>query len=148
MCKIMIQTRQILGGLMRLFQHQLNHTEFLTKTAQPKPTFWKSIILESNHPTCWMVTGSHYCGSLVKIFQESLKIFEDLYEDPSADLWGSLSKILKDIQRSCLYSKILKVLEKIFEYPWWSLHVSSRSLKRSLQNLQRSWQDPWRSLRF
>ena len=52
MCKIMIQTRQILGGLMRLFQHQLNHTEFLTKTAQPKSTFWKSIILEYNHPTC------------------------------------------------------------------------------------------------
>ena len=100
-CKIMIQTRQILGGLMRLFQHQLNHTEFLTKTAQPKPTFWKSIILESNHPTCWMVTGSHYCGSLVKIFQRSLKIFEDLREDPSADLWGFLSKILKDLQWSC-----------------------------------------------
>ena len=34
MCKIMIQTKLILGGLMRLFQHQLNHTEFLTKTAQ------------------------------------------------------------------------------------------------------------------
>ena len=31
--------RQILGGLMRLFEHQLNHTEFVTKTAQSKPTF-------------------------------------------------------------------------------------------------------------
>ena len=34
MCKKMIQTKQILGGLMRLFQDQLNHTKFLTKTAR------------------------------------------------------------------------------------------------------------------
>ena len=39
-------------GLMRLFKHQVNHTEFVTKTAQPKQTFWKSVILGSNHPTC------------------------------------------------------------------------------------------------
>ena len=33
----------------------------------------------------------------MKIFQGSLKILEDLHEDPSADLEGSLFTILKDL---------------------------------------------------
>ena len=38
--------------------------------------------------------------TLVKIFVGSLKILEDLHEDPSADLWRSLRKVLKDLQGS------------------------------------------------
>ena len=59
--------------------------------------------------------------SLVKNVQGSLKILEDLHEDPSADLWGSLYKILKDLQGS------LKFLPR-------SLRISRRS-SRILEGL-------------
>ena len=45
-----------------------------------------------------IVKYSYRAGpTLVKIFQGSLKILEDLHEDPSADLEGSLLTILKDL---------------------------------------------------
>ena len=50
--------------------------------------------------TKWKPFLSVYEPALVKNFQGSLKILEDLHEDPSADLWGSLYKILKDLQGS------------------------------------------------
>ena len=83
MCKIMIQTRQILGGLMRLFQHQLNHTEFLTKTAQPKPTFLEEHYLRVQSP--YLLNG--YWFLLMLFPGENLsRIFEDSHKDSSADL--------------------------------------------------------------
>ena len=46
--------RQI-RGLMRLFKHQLNHTEFVTKTAQPKIDLLEECHLRAQSP--YLLTG-------------------------------------------------------------------------------------------
>ena len=93
--------------------------------------------------------------SLVKIFQGSLKILEDLHEDPfySADLWGSLLKILKDLQNSCedpqgsrkdlwgsvkVFASMLKIFVGIFQIFVKSLKIFGKiltDLSHTLTNL-------------
>ena len=95
--------------------------------------------------------------SLVKIFVRSLKILEDLHEDPSADLWRSLWKILKDLQGSSKFlprsSRTSVWSLRILEGPCMYLEDLCRNLIKSLKILARSlkilmdlWQDPHRSL--
>ena len=94
---------------------------------------------------------------LLKIFQGSLKILEDLHEDPSADLWGPLLKILKDLQNSCqdpqgsredlrgslrVFTFMLKIFVKSSEI----LARSLKMLKVLCQDSQRSLRDPYWSL--
>ena len=99
------------------------------KIHQSQPLVWPSDLLFV------MLVGS----ALVKIFVGSLKILEDLHEDPYADLRRSLWNILKDLKgsfkflpRSSRTSPIsLKILEGLCMY---------------VEDLCRNFVNPWRSL--